>query len=565
MPRWSLRSFLGLVVLVGQLTLPGHAKRSEWRDTQGNVIKAEPVEVLGPFALFRDGATRGQRMLLRGLAEEDCRRFYTETQAAGVRADKMSEATGWLTRSLRGSLRQVVGEDLVEADLREIPEPEILIVLYASHNDGESWRMLENFVSSYHRLKRVLGGRVECLYFGIRQDAAAQRRQAITMQMPWLVADPLEQRKMALLAKFVPREGPSMLVISRNGAPLLAGSGEDLESTMKFADDLGQLVGLLNPRNPKTWKDRVHYHGAVRALEHPHGEVGPEMVGNPLRPIAMREYGVGGIEARLTIGEDGKVAEVDVLPSSIVPEQLRGPLKTALQRSGIFLPAMKQGQPVAGTFDYRLDVPPENRALEADQAWLSGDPVAEVILNQWLVLRPILVPESEFSDVAYETQDGVMMMKAVEVADTKFTKQEQLSAFSSNWFDEAGANTVNPKAGDAVTVMGKALTWQEVTGRHGLVDLQQGIAAHDYTIGYAWIDFDVPQAMQAWRGIGSDDGLRIWHNGDLVHENWVRRISRIDDDIVPLKLTAGKNQLLIKIQNVRGEWSFISRLRIRTR
>ena len=134
-----------------------------------------------------------------------------------------------------------------------------------------------------------------------------------------------------------------MLVISRNGAPLLAGSGEDLESTMKFADDLGQLVGLLNPRNPKTWKDRVHYHGAVRALEHPHGEVGPEMVGNPLRPIAMREYGVGGIEARLTIGEDGKVAEVDVLPSSIVPEQLRGPLKTALQRSGIFLPAMKQG------------------------------------------------------------------------------------------------------------------------------------------------------------------------------------------------------------------------------
>ena len=39
------------------------------------------------------------------------------------------------------------------------------------------------------------------------------------------------------------------------------------------------------------------------------------MVGNPLRPIAMREYGVGGIEARLTIGEDGKVAEVDARPS----------------------------------------------------------------------------------------------------------------------------------------------------------------------------------------------------------------------------------------------------------
>lgn len=564
MPRNTLKVIFSLLILVW-MTLPIQAKRSEWRDTQGNVIKAEPVEVLGPFALFRDGAIKGRRMLLRGLSEEDCRRFYNETLSAGARADKFSEASGRLTRALRGSLMRVEGDILVEADLSKIPEPEIMIVLYASNNNGESWRMLENFVSSYHRLKRVFGGRIECMYFGIKQDAAAHRRQTTRMNLPWLVADPLEQRKMSLLAKFRPREGPSMLVISRNGAPLLTGSGENLETTMEFADKLGELVGFMNHGNPKTWKDRAHYHGTVRSTQFASSETGAQMIGNPLRAVAMREYGVGRIEAKLAIGANGKVEGVEVLPGSKVPEKLVTPLKTALQRSAIFLPAMKNGQAVASSYDYVLEVPAEDRVAEADAAWLSGDSVTEVILNNWLALRPILVPESDFSDVVYETDDGVMMMKAVEVSDSKFTKTEQMSAFSSNWFDFAGANTVNPKAGDEVGVMGTTLTWAPLEGSNGLVDLQKGIMAHDYTIGYAWIDFEVPKAMQAWLGIGSDDGLRIWHNGELVHENWVRRISRIDDDIVPLKLKAGKNQLLIKIQNVKGEWSFISRLRIRTR
>ena len=564
MPRISPKFTWILVGLIG-LASPLTAKRSEWQDLQGNVIKGEPVDVLGPFALFRDGATRGNRMLLRGMAEADCLRFYAETADQGARADRFSDATGLVTRGLRGSVMRVVGEDLVNADLTQIPEPEVLIVLYASHNNGESWRMLENFVSTYHRLKRVYQGRIECLYFGIKQDAAAHRRIATRMHMPWLVADPLEQHRLSLLAKFVPRDGPSMLVISRNGAPLISGSGENLETTMKFADELGDLVGLMNPANPKIWKDRAHYFGAVRSQQFARGETGPEMVGNPLRPVAMREYGVGRIDARLAVNAEGNVESVDVLPSSVVPGKLMVPLQTALQRSAIFLPAMKDGQAVAGTYDYHLEVPSEDRAAEADAAWLSGDPVTEVILNSWLVLRPILVPESEFADVAYETEDGVLMMKAVEVADTKFTKTEQLSAFSSNWFDFAGAETVNPKVGDEVTIMGKTLMWEAVTGENGLLNFQKGITPLDYTIGYAWIDFEVPKAMQAWLGIGSDDGLRIWHNGELVHENWVRRISRIDDDIVPLKLTAGRNQLLIKIQNVRGEWSFISRLRIKPR
>ena len=74
----------------------------------------------------------------------------------------------------------------------------------------------------------------------------------------------------------------------------------------------------------------------------------------------------------------------------------------------------------------------------------------------------------------------------------------------------------------------------------------------------------MPAETDAWLGIGSDDGLKVWVNGVLVNDRWVRRTSRLDDDVVPFRLRAGKNQLLIKIQNVTGLWSFTCRLRVRS-
>ena len=74
---------------------------------------------------------------------------------------------------------------------------------------------------------------------------------------------------------------------------------------------------------------------------------------------------------------------------------------------------------------------------------------------------------------------------------------------------------------------------------------------------------EVPLEMDAWLGIGSDDGLKIWLNGEQVADQWTERTSKLDDVIVPVHLRAGKNQFLVKIQNVKGRWSFTARLRVR--
>ena len=290
-----------------------------------------------------------------------------------------------------------------------------------------------------------------------------------------------------------------------------------------------------------------------------------ELLGDPIWPYSLIPYGVKLIDVELTVNATGQVVGAELLPAANIPSNVTTPLLQALEKRAVFLPAMKAGQPITAAYRYRVEIPEPDRELEAEYAWLSGEPLQEVILNSWLVLRPIQVEEDDFSGVAYTTDDGVMVMRAVEVSDAEFTKGEQMSAFSSNWFDAEGADSVNPRVGDSVRIMGEELKWEQLEGEMGLIDFQKGFGELEYTIGYGWIEFESPQKLQAWLGIGSDDGLKIWHNGELIHDKWVRRISRIDDDIVPLELNEGRNTLLVKIQNAWGDWSFVSRLRIRTR
>lgn len=56
--------------------------------------------------------------------------------------------------------------------------------------------------------------------------------------------------------------------------------------------------------------------------------------------------------------------------------------------------------------------------------------------------------------------------------------------------------------------------------------------------------------------LGSDDGLRVWLNGKLVHEfNGGRGVS-VTDDPLDLALAAGTNHLLVKVGNGGGAWGF---------
>ena len=55
---------------------------------------------------------------------------------------------------------------------------------------------------------------------------------------------------------------------------------------------------------------------------------------------------------------------------------------------------------------------------------------------------------------------------------------------------------------------------------------------------------------------GSDDGIKVWVNGQLVHANEVGRAYKPNADRAPASLKAGLNRILIKIDNYTGDWGF---------
>jgi len=293
-----------------------------------------------------------------------------------------------------------------------------------------------------------------------------------------------------------------------------------------------------------------------RPAEFAHGHGDPVLVGNPLRAEALRRYGVKHVAARLAVAPDGKVTPVLLSGPDDVPPNLVAPLNSALSQAVVY-PAIDQGKPVAGSLDYVLEMPPADPTREANEAWLASSSYPVLPLADWLVLRPIQVSEQDFlSDV--ET----VVLKAMEVNSSKVSHAAQISAFNSNWFDAAGADSVRPKEGDRQKIdEHTTLTWEKVSSKDGYVDMQTGIPK-DYTVGYAWTEFTVPAATEALLGLGSDDGVKVWLNGQLIHDKWIRRISRVDDDALKLHLKKGPNRILIKIQNVTGDWSFRYRLRV---
>ncbi len=557
--RVALRAIVSTAaILVSFSPLPLSAKPSAWQDLAGAKFRGEPVEVLGPLALFKTSSTSGRRVLMRGLAPEDILRFHREIASRPARAARWADAKGAATSDLIGHVLRVENQELVPADLSSLPEPELLLAIYGSHNDGESWAMIRSFTAVFERAQRVYPGKLGAVFYGVRHSEAEHRRITTVTSMPWLVANFRDQNSMSFLRRYRPEEGAYLMLFSRDGVPLFSTQASDLQAIQTFADKLTKLLGQLDPNNPRSWPDRWHYLSLTRPVDFAQTTAGPLLIGDPFQPDGLRQRGVSRVDARLAVAADGEITSVELLPSSEMPEAMRTPLVDALRKQAGVLPAIERGTAVASVFDYRLIVPPENRALSADTSWLNGEAQHDLPLASWLVLKPIRVEGKYFMDVEKVAEDDTVMLKALQVS-SGVSRADQMDAFNSDWFTDSGAASVQPVEGDQQMIDGRALTWQRVVSRDGLIDF----GAHDYSVGYAWTEFESPAATDAWLGLGSDDGVKIWLNGQLGSDRWIRRMSRLDDDVVPLRLKKGKNQLLIKIQNATGDWSFIARLRTR--
>ncbi|MBI4327375.1 MAG: serine hydrolase [Chloroflexi bacterium] len=138
--------------------------------------------------------------------------------------------------------------------------------------------------------------------------------------------------------------------------------------------------------------------------------------------------------------------------------------------------------------------------------------------------------------------------------------EAQKKAFATDFLSQHGGEAgVQPKPGLAQQIAGKDYQWRLVQSKTDTVDLIRTDAPKEFVAAYAWAEMDLSEAATALFGLASDDAVRVWLNGKLIHENWIPRPVRHDDDLVEFRLQKGRNQLLLKVQNMQGDWGFACR------
>jgi CubicO group peptidase (beta-lactamase class C family) len=156
-------------------------------------------------------------------------------------------------------------------------------------------------------------------------------------------------------------------------------------------------------------------------------------------------------------------------------------------------------------------------------------------LKNWLILGPVKINESG------NIPDGA--------SQKAFFDKELLKSVV------VLPNKVVPK----IKIGNTEYVWKSVKSEEGIVDFVKLIGQFNYSTAYALAEIWMDAPVKVLVGVGSDDDIKIFLNGALVHTNWIARPINPDDDIVSLNLKKGSNQILIKVQNIEQGWSFAIR------
>ena len=151
-------------------------------------------------------------------------------------------------------------------------------------------------------------------------------------------------------------------------------------------------------------------------------------------------------------------------------------------------------------------------------------------MKNWLLLGPIPVTVAGPEPTDYETKK----------------KAFSIDAFSLEQFEAK------------VSVGGLAYEWSAYHSYGDSVDLLQHYGQKDYAFTYAWAQIDMVEERSGVLGIGYDDIIKVWLNGQDIYEHW--GLTEPDGALIPVTFRKGKNQLVLKILNEVGPWGFACRL-----
>lgn len=149
-------------------------------------------------------------------------------------------------------------------------------------------------------------------------------------------------------------------------------------------------------------------------------------------------------------------------------------------------------------------------------------------------------------------------------ADQPSDRSPSGQGFDIDYLKDTGSEaSIKPIAGDtAKRPDGSTATWTRYTSDGDIINFARIFSGQQITnsVAYAFTTIQRDEAGKMVLAIGSDDSVKVYLNGKIVHENCVGRAVQKDQDIVPVTMEKGDNHVLIKVDNGAGDWGFSLRL-----
>ena len=218
-----------------------------------------------------------------------------------------------------------------------------------------------------------------------------------------------------------------------------------------------------------------------------------------------------------------------------------------------------------------LAVVPDNGALKLAQPLLSDGTVSnEAALAVIGICRKL--PDAEAAKAALEnlisrgTGDPILQ-EAQAVLKLVDARMNYITAWQiTGPYRQAGQNFSNlfdivfpPETADAQNANWRDISVSDDPKSPWAVDLLAAMGGTQ-EVAYARTSIHSAGEQPAWLLINSDDGVKVWLNGEVVHANNASRAITSPPDKIKITLKPGWNQLLLKVTQNTQDWGFGARL-----
>jgi hypothetical protein len=135
-----------------------------------------------------------------------------------------------------------------------------------------------------------------------------------------------------------------------------------------------------------------------------------------------------------------------------------------------------------------------------------------------------------------------------------------LPGFEIDFLETCGSEeNLKCKIGQVVRYKSISATWRLYTAPDSIVDLDEAVSKRDFVAAYGYREIDSPDDQVVFLTLGTNDGGRLWVNGERVWDYSEPRGLVPDSDLIPILLRKGKNTLLIKVEERGNKWGFCAR------